>query len=729
MGIFTKKTKDERQIRTEALVKSLAANSNQYVRDLSTRLFNLVHNPASAVMKPVYLYTDCIEMMMSNIKNFDPKDYAKALEYGEQVYKDVFVYEEDTPEFDELETVFIELFDVNSAISKHCFEGGFFHLFKNKHNYVKWLRSLANYSNIQKINSLVLEYASMAKSFFTDEDAFTAQMIEFSLKLLKSPNPEEVYAKEAENIYHMVGIYNVDEARIMGVEQKLDSTEALLAQTTALLAQADQKLKSIDSITTNSYEKVKQLCENEVQVASGELSHLKDKINAAYDSFLNEQRQIVLYEKEKFLNEIFADAEAKVRSIKDSSTLAISSANEKLMQINQESGLVMSKLDNYFKDDERLKKVIGNAAVTENLMNKIDKLMILNDQNIEGMVAATVQQPMQQEAKVVVQTVKEPVEVVKEEVVIADAEEEKVTMTVNPYLDENVSFDKRWKMVQERKKKMQDQGVHFHEMFDDVLIAVMENANPYLIGPTGCGKTYMIAQIAKILDLDFIDIGYINEEYDILGFQTANGGYSKPNFYRCYKYGKIAFCDELDNGNSKATVKLNSFLSNVSDASYNFPHGENVKRHPNFRMIAAGNTAGNGADINYNTREKIEESVQQRLLPINVGYDNAVEKKILKDYKNWYEFIVLFRRATDAWGAGNFSDAPGIITTRDAARIKKYLSHNSFNDEKILEYEFIQTKEIGYLTFLSEFMTKNVKKDNPANVLVKTFAVKVEERR
>ena len=225
-----------------------------------------------------------------------------------------------------------------------------------------------------------------------------------------------------------------------------------------------------------------------------------------------------------------------------------------------------------------------------------------------------------------------------------------------------------------------------------------------LLGPSGCGKTFMVKQIASILNMDFVDIGYINEEYDILGFQTATGAYSTPNFYRCYKYGKIAFCDELDNGNSRATVKLNSFLSNNKDASYNFPNGENVKRHNNFRIIAAGNTAGNGADANYNTREKIEESVQQRFMPVYVGYDNYVEGKILADYPEWYEFIVLFRDGTDNWGSMNDTAAAGIITTRDTAKIKRYLDNKSFDMGKILDYEFIQTKDMEYLAFLVSHM-------------------------
>ena len=215
----------------------------------------------------------------------------------------------------------------------------------------------------------------------------------------------------------------------------------------------------------------------------------------------------------------------------------------------------------------------------------------------------------------------------------------------------------------------------------------------------------------------------------MISFQTADGGYSRPNFYRCYKYGKIAFCDELDNGNSRATVKLNSFLSNIKDASYNFPNGENVKRHPNFRLIGAGNTDGNGADSNYNSREKIEESVQQRFTPIYIGYDNEVERKILGDYTDWYSFLVLFRMATDEWGRKNYGDAPGIITTRDATRIKKYNDNKSFNMHQILEYEFVQTKDITYLAFIQDFINQHIADYPNAREIFAAFSEIINSKR
>lgn len=724
MGIFAKKTKDEKELKLENLIKTLTANPATYVRFLGERLSRLTKSPESAIMQPVTLYADVVEMLMLNKVNFDPKDYESALNYGETIYKEIFVYEDDTPNFDELETIFIELFDTNSVVYKRSFNPAFFNLFTNKHNYVKWARSVGPYKDVSSYAQFYIPYAATARSYYSDEDMFTSNIIGFSIKLFISPDPKLVYDEELKKLEHLAGIYNVDEARILTAEQRLDAAEALIVKSTDVLNLADDRIKAIDGVTKESYEKIKKLCEAEISSVKAELGAFDQDLQRKLDEYTEDQKKVILFEKQEFMKGIFQEAEGKINDMKRMSQMVVNSANLELMRINQESGDVITKLDNYIQDDDRVQQLLSDASSSKNLMTKLDKIMLLNDQNIdqisqsmEGKILASVQANMPQETVVKTVTVDGGVD---------NSFDDDVIPRANVYLDESISFKDRYDRIMERKAQLLEQGEHFHEMFDDVLVAVLENANPYLIGPTGCGKTFLVGQIARLLDMDFIDIGYINEEYDILGFQTANGGYSKPNFYRCYKYGKIAFCDELDNGNSRATVKLNSFLSNTSNACYSFPNGENVQRHPSFRMIAAGNTVGNGADSNYNTREKIEESVQQRLMPIFVGYDNSVEQKILGPYADWYQFVVLFRAATDSWGKTNYGDAPGIITTRDVARIRKYLDNGSFSADKIIDYEFIQTKDDSYLAYLSNFMINNSKENSPVGPFVKAFAKKVD---
>ena len=146
-------------------------------------------------------------------------------------------------------------------------------------------------------------------------------------------------------------------------------------------------------------------------------------------------------------------------------------------------------------------------------------------------------------------------------------------------------------------------------------------------------------------------------------------------------------------------------------------------------MIAAGNTDGSGADLNYSTRERIEESVQQRMIPIYVDYDNRVEEAILKSYPDWFAIACAFRKATTQWSKSSGIPAQGIFTTRDAYRIKEYLDNGSFTAEKIMNYEFVQTKEPEYLAYLRDAIGKLLKKDSAAYQLFTLFANEVERIR
>lgn len=705
-------------------------SDNEDEARFAAKLQNELKDKSRQVIWPTELYCRCALTLYEN-PTVQAKARADVLEYGQHVYTLICPHGEETYDFETLADVFASMFGVSGAIAKTCFNIAVFNLFNDKRNYIKWMQVVFSDVRVKKVADRYRDYGVEARGYFPNEETFTANFIYVCRLMMQSSNPEEVYKVQVRNIEHMAGIYEVDEALIREAEQEIAAAKETVARAKDILNIMDSRTKTIDSVTENAIERIKNVCDNEVEVAKAHVDEFEVNIQKKYNKFIDTQRKSILADKKQLVDELAAESDLQLNEFKKNVRSIVSMAKLDLAKINRESGAVMAKLENYMSDDEKLKGILSTGAEQAEIVKKLEKLTILNDKNIDMLESRITAEAAAAEARSLrtaeaggqKATAGAPA---TSGMFVNDDEDPDEIPEINPLLDETVDFKERFAIVLEAKRKKEEKGEHFHRMFDDVLIAIMENANPYLIGPSGCGKTYMVNQIAKILDMSFIDIGYINEEYDILGFQTANGGYSRPNFYRCYKYGKIAFCDELDNGNSRATVKLNSFLSNVKDAGYNFPHGEHVKRHPNFRIIAAGNTSGNGADSVYSTREKIEESVQQRFTPIYVGYDNEVERAILGDYTDWYEFIVLFRNATEEWSQKSHSAAPGIVTTRDAARIKKYLDNESFNMEKIIDYEFIQTKDESYLTFLAEHVKKHVTQTNPGHKISECFIKKVD---
>ena len=243
----------------------------------------------------------------------------------------------------------------------------------------------------------------------------------------------------------------------------------------------------------------------------------------------------------------------------------------------------------------------------------------------------------------------------------------------------------------------------------------MEGDWPYLTGPSGCGKSYLMQQVAELLGIELVKSGKITEPYTVIGYTDPQGRFRATQTYIALVYGKLLAYDEFDNGNPDTQVVINEIYSKLLDKLDNinekqfvtFAEDVPAEVHPNFRMMSGGNTTGGGENMLFSSRGKIDESVQERMTPIYVGYDNRVEQIIFGKYKAMYNFFVKFREACDYYANNNnLESAQGIVTTRDASAIVKYLKHNSKTLDELLEQKFIQTKEKDYLISLARFIAR-----------------------
>jgi len=722
MSIFSKdKVKTIAQRFDAVIDKVKSVNVNGEADRFLSAIQLMKNQPDASAIKPEDLCIDIVEMILEN-RAYIPTSYYPVFCQAEKMYEDIFIYDDETPDFEKLRLIFIEMFRERNVVDCKLYDLKLFNSFEDKEKYLVLCHAILSNPNPQPVFGIIKQYGLLIREYMLDDSSYLGNLIRVATKLCTSTTDKmpEVAKAEYENVQRMNGIYNIDPVKIAQVEQRIREAEQIIDSGVDVIKQLNAKSEQVNKLGEEFVKKVEAARKKEETLLDSKLENATEKLNQIMDEYVENQKNVVIMEKELLLKQIFADAETELGKYKAMAKAIAASTSMEIANLNRNAENVLNKVSNFVNNDSEVRKALDNAELNQALMEKINKLSMISDANIE-----TMQKHM--ESTVAMMNVEQarPNNVTPAPAMATDMSME--IPPINPLLNPDIPFKDRWNIVMKAKKERMSQGEHFHEAFDDVLMAIMEDANPYLIGPSGCGKTFMIKQISRLLDMDFIDIGYINEEYEILGFQTATGAYSTPNFYRCYKYGIIAFCDELDNGNSRATVKLNSFLSNNLDSSYNFPNGECVKRHPNFRIVAAGNTEGNGADANYNTREKIEESVQQRFLPVHVDYDNTVEKNILKDFPEWFDFIVLFRKATNKWSEVNGISAQGILTTRDTNRIKRYLTNNSFSPDKIIKYEFIQTKDAEYLAFLSDEIRKNAVKANKAGNLVSLFANQVEE--
>lgn len=185
----------------------------------------------------------------------------------------------------------------------------------------------------------------------------------------------------------------------------------------------------------------------------------------------------------------------------------------------------------------------------------------------------------------------------------------------------------------------------FHPNFDAVCKRISVGMWVYLYGPTGSGKNVMAEQIAKALGLTFHYQAHTTDRFELAGFIDAAGNYQPTEFYKAYTEGGLFMLDELDASDENALITLNS----AANGYFAFPCGT-VKQHPDFRLIAAGNTCGRGATDEYTGRRVLDAASLSRFTSRYHGYTKEIDMAAAQQDADLVEFINKLRNVKQATG-------------------------------------------------------------------------------
>lgn len=207
-----------------------------------------------------------------------------------------------------------------------------------------------------------------------------------------------------------------------------------------------------------------------------------------------------------------------------------------------------------------------------------------------------------------------------------------------------------------------------HHQYELIKTLVDSNIPVYLHGPAGSGKNYTIKKIAKELGLNFYFVNSVQDYFKLTGFIDGNGRFHETEFYRAFTQGGLFFLDELDASVPEVLVLLNAAIAN---RYFSFPNGQ-VDAHPDFRVIAAGNTVGSGANEMYTGRMVIDISSVDRFAIVEFDYDKDVELAIANGNKDLVDFVRDLRRfATENQLRMVFSyRAIEMVTAMEKTKIK-----------------------------------------------------------
>lgn len=202
--------------------------------------------------------------------------------------------------------------------------------------------------------------------------------------------------------------------------------------------------------------------------------------------------------------------------------------------------------------------------------------------------------------------------------------------TTEPEVQElEVAVETEEQQTEEQPKEV------FHKKYNTIKTCIENNIPVYLAGPAGSGKNHTLEQIAWDLGLEFYFTNSVQQEYKLTGFIDAGGKYHETEFYKAFTKGGLFFLDEMDASIPEVLVLLNAAIAN---GYFEFPNGK-VTAHKDFRVVAAGNTVGSGADEMYTGRLVLDQATLDRFVIIEFDYDESIELFLSGGNKELVSFI------------------------------------------------------------------------------------------
>lgn len=220
-----------------------------------------------------------------------------------------------------------------------------------------------------------------------------------------------------------------------------------------------------------------------------------------------------------------------------------------------------------------------------------------------------------------------------------------------------------------------------HEKFDQVLSMVYNDIPVYLAGPAGAGKNVICKQIAEGLGLDFYFTNAVTQEYKLTGFIDAQGIFHDTQFFNAFTKGGVFFLDEMDASIPEVLVILNAAIAN---RYFDFPKHGKVNAHKDFRVIAAGNTLGTGANSDYTGRYCLDRASLDRFALINIDYSPKIETAVTENDTQLVDFCHAFRKITDQSGI------QCLFSYRSLERIHKLFKDKTLNPQEIFDIALLK---------------------------------------
>ena len=623
--------------------------------------------------------------------------------------KRIFPYGSKTDDFDLLKEFFVT--NINNRIYDFNIDYPYFDilfsLLHNKRDYLDII-NLVNKKEYENKYKKIVDYAIDVSRFCQNQIILKHEILAFISKIDKCSDINELYDESLKWAARRSGAYDLDEEKIAVIADQIEVLNSLIKKHEAMQKQTANLERTVDQMVKSGVHQLEDFIESE-----------KDNLVNRLNEFERDLEKALKDSSDETFRQILLDYKRQIDEFKLTAQSYSQRTTDDFLRAQKFSEEALTKLKNYLNNESKVKELLKGMHITTTAAPLDGAPQEAGNAKVGGGVILEEDNDYVDPSVSPVYIAGNPRKIipVNNHIILPN----KIDKTIIPVFDESIDFPKRMKYVEERMQEMKDGGAIFHQMAEEVIRCVMEGDWVYLWGPSGCGKSYLIKQVAKVLGIDLVENGKITEKHSVMAYNDPHGRFRATPAFLALVWGKMLSLDEFDNGNTDTQVVLNELYSGLLDVLENpdeercvtFAEDMTVPIHPNFRMIAAGNTDGQGANELNSSRGKIDESVLERMTPKRFYYDNQVEGIILKDYAAWYRLFKVFRKVCDEYAKEHKqSTAQGIITTRDAAAIAKYVRHNSKKLENVLEEKFIQIKNKEYI----EHLMAGIKREYKLNI-------------
>ena len=727
MGIFNKEISKEEKILKE--LKNTIKKTEILDVGAKEYLFNYIDNIENKRTKNDFYDIEFLSNIIIDLidENCNSEYKVNNILTNEiKAVKELIPFGENTDNYNMLKSMFINKFSgPDGYISKGIYDQSFMSLFDNISDYIKIMDAINSDELPKRSFNYIREYAYTIVKYSNSYEIFKNDLISYIANLENNIDNVEKYTEEhIEMAKERIGVYSLSQSDVSRIKRAANKIETYRQEFEGHKKEIKEEKDNIGRIIkegindinlakTDSINELKKLYEDERKLLLEKLDNYLERLSENLETKSNES-----------FNRILLKYQTELREFRSLARQISNEGTNSLLSLKEETEKSIEELREYVKSSPELEKYIREAEKSNELKNKLMSIIskeeeiskkIITGESIKGEIIKGID-------KEVIST-SPNLTLPKSVIGIGNIE------IIDNFKNNNSSkeFDTKMKKILNKMKEKESLGEIYHEKTEEVIRSILLGEWPYLYGPSGAGKGKLVSQIGELIGLDTINGGKIGEPYTILGYIDPQGRFRVTPTFVAFTQGNLIFYDEMDNGNPDTQILLNTLYSelrekiNNPNSSHYITYAEEypIEINPNTRMISAGNTDGSGENEAFVARSQIDEAIQERYVPIYFPYDNNVEKQIFGSYKEWYDFLINFRKICEDYAKKNgLSIAQGNATTRDAADIRKIIDLNAKPIYQVMDQRFIQIKDEDYKNFIRNEFAKIYNLDPDENYRV-----------